>query len=180
MSPGHSVVAVALSPVHTGLAKRKKSSITLIAQSGVEDDCHAGDTHRQVSLLQFESLEELNDRNNGIDCILPTELGENITTKGLNLAILKQGTKLRFNSSNGDENGAVIELSGLRRAGEKLENRQRGLKERCTVKDASGAEVGSKVGVFGVVVVGGVVKPGMDIVVENPAGGKELGRLEFI
>lgn len=179
MSSQHCVVAVALSRVHTGLPKYTKSFITLIAQSGVKGDCHAGDTHRQVSLLQLESLEELNGRNNNVDCILPGQLGENITTKGLNLSSLKRGTKLRFNDRNSDQDGAVIELSGLRRAGEKLEKRQSGLKERCTVKDLGGTEVGSKVGVFGVVIFGGVVEPGMGIVVEVP-GGEELEPLEFI
>lgn len=180
MSSGHCVVAVAFSTVHTGLPKHTKSFITLIPKAGVEDDCHAGDTRRQVSLLQIESLEELNDRNNRVDCILPSQLGENITTKGLNLAGLKQGTKLRFNNGNSEQNGAVIEISGLRRAGEKLENRQSGLKERCTVKDPSGTEVSSKVGVFGIVIVGGVVKPGMGIAVEVPGGEEELEPLGFI
>ena len=172
------VVAVALSPIHTGLHKERKPSITLVAGHGVEGDCHAGKPGRQVSLLQSESLNELNDMNSGDNPISPSELGENITTSGLNLADLKQGTELHFIGGNEDGNPAVVAIKGLRRAGPKLETRREGLTEQCTVRDASGAVVGSKVGVLGVVRNAGMVKPGMSIFVMKPTG--DLKPLEFV
>ncbi len=179
MSSDPSVVAVALGPSqHSDISKQKESVIELVAGHGIEGDRHADKPGRHVSLLQNESLEELNGTNKGLDRVLPSQLGENITTRGLNLAELNAGTKLRFVDGNGDGCSAVVKLTGLRRAGEKLETRQKGLKERCVLRDASGMEVGSKVGVFGVVDTSGVVKPGMRIDVVKPVG--ESKPLEII
>lgn len=184
MSSDPSVVALAVGPTgSTDLFKHGKDCIRLNVDNGVGGDRHAGRPDRQVSLLQSEYLAELNDMSNASDPIEMSELGENITTKGLSLANLKRGTKLCFVDSidgNGDGNSAVVELTGLRRAGEKLENRQKGLKEKCIVRDTSGTEVGSKVGVFGVVIVSGAVKRGMSIIVEKPTGEGEPEPLKFI
>ncbi len=178
MSSQGSVEAVAASEAPKGGYKDRQSSITLKEDSGARGDYHAGKPNRHVSLLRYESLEELNHLKTGNDRISPGELGENITTMGLKLAELNQGTKLKFIGDKGDEGAAVIELTGLRRAGDKLNNRRPGLKDQCTVRDASGTEVGSRVGVFGVVAAGGLVKPGMSIIMIEPTG--DLKLLEFL
>ena len=178
MSARGIVEAIAASEAPRGGYKDRQSSITLKEAYGVEGDYHAGKPNRQVSLLRSEALEELNYMKTGEDRISPGELGENITISGLRPAELYQGTKLQFVGENGDEGAAVVEITGLRRAGDKLDKRRPGLKEQCIVRDASGMEVGSRVGVFGVVAASGVVKPGMSIVVIEPAG--ELKPLEFL
>ena len=170
MSTDYNVVAVALSREHTGLYKEPQPSITLIKDHGVKNDIHAGKPGRQVSLLQSESLQVLNDMNKGNDPIRPSELGENITTKGLNFNNFKQGTELHFIGGKASGGRAVICITGMRRGGEKLEQRREGLKEQCILRDANGKEVGSRVGVMGVVLAGGAVTPGMTVGLVEPPG----------
>ena len=170
MPTDYNVMAVALSQEHTGLHKDPQPSIELIKDQGVKHDIHAGKPGRQVSLLQSESLKVLNDMNKGNDPIRSSELGENITTMGLNFDNFKQGTKLRFISDKESEDVAVISITGMRRPGEKLEKRREGLKEQCIVRDANGKEVGSRVGVMGVVLASGTVTPGMTVGVIEPPG----------
>ena len=119
MSANDNIVAVALSEIHTGGHKNPHSSIKLIKDYGVREDCHAGEKPlRQVSLLQSESLTALNNMNNGNDPLKPSELGENITTKGLNFNNFKQGTKLYFFDAKGNTTDTVVSITGMRRAGE--------------------------------------------------------------
>ena len=175
------VVAVARRPIHGNIDKQHQQSIKVITNQGVEGDCHRdeqGKSLRQVSLLGDESLDHLNRLGNSDDRILPGELGENITTRNVKLADLKKGTKLHFVAAEGGNDAAVISITGLRSASHRLEERQNGLEKRCTVKNASGIVVGSEVGVFGVVDVGGVIEPGMIIEVEEPTG--DLKTLNFL
>jgi len=166
------VLAVNRSATHS-LSKENQLAIPLIAGLGVADDAHAGVTvqHRsrvardpsqpnlrQVHLIQTELHEELRER--GFD-IAAGQMGENITTRGIDLLGLPTGVRLRL----GDE--AVIEITGLRNPCKQLETIQRGLMAAVLDRDANGALI-RKAGVMAIVLVGGMVRPGDDIAVELP------------
>ncbi|WP_188196252.1 MOSC domain-containing protein [Nonomuraea sp. SYSU D8015] len=155
--------------------KPNRVSITLLAGLGVEGDVHAGVTvkHRsrvaqdptqpnlrQVHLIHEELFAEVGEAG---FTVKPGELGENITTKGLDLLGLPVGTLLRI----GEE--AVVELTGVRNPCLQIDNFQNGLLKQVVGRDAEGNVV-RKAGVMSVVRTGGVVRPGDVIKVELPAG----------
>jgi len=139
----------------------------------VEGDAHAGKTvkHlflakkdparrniRQVHLIQMELLEELNTKGFAVS---PGQLGENITTQGIDLLSLPVGTRLHI----GEE--AVIELTALRNPCVQIENFQKGMLKEVISKDDQGKIV-RRVGVMAVVTAGGRVNPDDEITVELP------------
>jgi MOSC domain-containing protein YiiM len=141
----------------------------------VEGDCHGGESvqHRsrvardptqpnlrQVHLIHEELLEEL--RAHGFN-VHPGAVGENVTTRGLDLLALPQATRLRL----GEE--AVVELTGLRNPCSQLDRYQKGLMQAVLDRAPDGALI-RKAGVMAVVLEGGAVRPGDRIVVELPAG----------
>ena len=77
-----SVFALSISEVR-GTTKHNVESVMLIENYGIENDAHAGNWHRQISLLAVESIESFN-KSSGFN-VLPGEFAENITTKGINL-----------------------------------------------------------------------------------------------
>lgn len=168
------VVAVHLSASHT-FSKPSRPSILLVEGLGVEGDAHLGETvkHRsrvkadptqpnlrQVHLIHAELHDEL--RHRGFD-VKPGDMGENVTTRGLDLLGLPTGALLRF----GDE--AVVRVTGLRNPCAQLDNFRPGLMQAVLDRDAEG-NLARKAGIMGVVVNGGHVKPGDAIVVEWPGG----------
>ncbi|WP_433501311.1 MOSC domain-containing protein [Sphaerimonospora sp. CA-214678] len=171
---GGTVRAVSSSGEYT-FTKPNRSSITLLAGIGVEGDVHAGVTvkHRvrlaqdptqpnlrQVHLIHEELFAEVGGKGFRV---APGELGENITTSGIDLLGLPVGTLLRF----GDE--AVVEVTGLRNPCRQIDDFQDGLLKEVVGRDEHGGIV-RKAGIMGVVREGGVVRPGDAIVVELPAG----------
>ena len=96
------VVSVNLAPRKT-VRKIPQQTATLILDRGFEGDAHAGDWHRQVSMLALESIKKMQDK--GLE-VGPGDFAENITTEGLNLLSLPVGTIMRV----GD---AVLELSQI-------------------------------------------------------------------
>ena len=168
-----SVVGVHRSASHS-FSKPPEEEISLVAGLGVEGDAHAGVTvkHRsrvarnpdqpnlrQVHLIQAEVHDELRPR--GFD-IAPGAMGENITTRGLDLLSLPTGTVLAI----GPE--AVIELTGLRNPCGQLNGLQEGLMAAVLDRDAEG-ELVRKAGVMAIVIEGGPVKPGDEIRVRLPS-----------
>ncbi|TPQ18447.1 MOSC domain-containing protein [Streptomyces sporangiiformans] len=154
-------------------SKPNRDSITLLAGLGVEGDVHAGVTvkHRsrmaqdptqpnlrQVHLIHEELFAEVGGA--GFQ-VAPGELGENITTRGIDLLGLPVGTLLRI----GD--GAVVEVTGLRNPCLQIDNFQDGLLKQVVGRDEAGALV-RKAGIMGVVKEGGVVRPGDVIDVKLP------------
>jgi MOSC domain-containing protein YiiM len=113
---------------------------------------------RQVHLIHTELHEELKDK--GFD-ISPGDLGENITTKGIDLLNLPTNTKLHL----GDQ--AVIKVTGLRNPCAQLDAFQLGLMSAVLDKDEAGRIV-RKAGIMRVVVSGGIVKIGDRIRIELP------------
>jgi MOSC domain-containing protein YiiM len=168
------VEAVSRGSTH-GVGKENGNVIRLIAGHGVEGDVHAGVTvkHRsrvrkdptqpnlrQVHLIHAELHDELRER--GFD-LRPGEMGENVTTRGLDLLALPTGARLRLGAE------AVVEVTGLRNPCKQLDGLAPGLMGAVLARDASGALV-RKAGVMGVVLEGGVVRRGDPIGVELPVG----------
>ncbi len=167
------VVGVQASPGHT-MRKAARASVRLLVGLGLEGDVHAGATvkHRsrvrrapaepnlrQVHLIHAELHDELAERGFRVGA---GEMGENVTTRGVDLLRLPTGTWLRL----GDE--AVVEVTGLRNPCIQLEKVQTGLMAAVLDRDADGNLV-RKAGVMAVVVAAGDVRPGDEIEVELPA-----------
>lgn len=168
------VVAVHRSGRH-GFSKHEEEAILLVEGLGVEGDAHAGATvkHRsqarrdpaapnlrQVHLLHAELFDELVGRG---FAVFPGELGENITTRGIDLLALPTGARLEL----GPE--AEVEVTGLRNPCSQIDRFQPGLMAAVLDRDASGAIV-RKSGVMAVVRRGGRVRAGDPIVVHLPQG----------
>jgi len=170
---GGTVVAVSSNGVYS-FTKPNRESVTLLAGLGVEGDVHSGVTvkHRsrvakdptqpnlrQVHLIHAELFDEVAEA--GFE-VAPGELGENITTRGIDLLGLPTGTLLRLGE------GAVLEVTGLRNPCLQIDGFQDGLLKRVVGRDAAGNIV-RKAGVMSIVREGGVVRPGDAIEVELPA-----------
>jgi MOSC domain-containing protein YiiM len=168
------VVAVSRSPNHT-FTKRNAPMIRLVAGLGIEGDAHRGETvkHRyaarknprapnlrQVHLLHEELFDELSARGFAVK---PGAIGENVTTRGLDLLGLPQGARLRLGAE------AVVEVTGLRNPCRQIDAFASGLTAAVLDHDAEGHLI-RKAGVMAIVISGGDVKPGDEIAVELPAG----------
>lgn len=166
------VLAVSSSPVHE-FSKDPRTSIMLLAGLGVEGDTHLGVTvqHRsrvardptqpnlrQVHLIHAELFAELAAK--GFD-IQPGQLGENITTQGLDLLGLPVGTELAIGPD------AVVRVTGLRNPCVQIDRFSGGLTAAVLDRAPDGALV-RKAGVMGVVLAGGMVRPGDTIGVTLP------------
>ena len=167
------VIAVARSATHS-FSKVPQVSIRLAAGLGVEDDAHQGSTvrHRsrvardptqpnlrQVHLIHAELHDEL--RSAGF-AVGPGDLGENVTTRGVDLLGLPGGTRLRLGAQ------VVVEVTGLRNPCAQLDRFQSGLLAAVLDRDESGQLV-RKAGIMGIVLVGGELRAGDAIEVEVPA-----------
>lgn len=115
---------------------------------------------RQVHLIHAELFDEL--RAKGFD-VTPGLMGENITTRGIDLLGLPTGARLHIGA------GAVVEITGLRNPCTQLDGLQAGLMEATIVRDPARGLV-RKAGVMGVVLVGGDVAAGDAVRVELPNG----------
>lgn len=167
------VVSVSASPIHA-FSKDSASQIRLLAGLGVEGDAHCGVTvkHRsrvaqdptqpnlrQVHLIHAELFEELAAQGFKV---APGQIGENITTRNLNLLALPVDTELHIGPS------AIVKLTGLRNPCEQLNQYQSGLTAAVLGRTPEGKLV-RKAGVMGIVVASGVVQPGSAILVKRPA-----------
>jgi len=168
------VIAVSRSPTHS-FSKPTQDYIRLLAGVGVEGDAHSGATvkHRsrvarhperpnlrQVHLLHAELHDELRDAG---FTLCPGQMGENITTRGVDLLDLPSGTLLHLGATS------VVEVTGLRDPCRQLNRLQRGLMAATLDRDEQGQLV-RKAGVMAVVRAGGDVRPGDSIRVDLPAG----------
>ncbi len=167
------MVAVSRDGEHR-FSKSIADEVVLLAGIGVQGDAHAGVTvqHRsrvaadpaqpnlrQVHLLHAELHDELRDK--GFD-VAPGQLGENVTTRGIDLLRLPRGTRLHL----GDE--AVVEVTGLRNPCGQINNVRHGLLKAVLGRQDDG-ELQRKAGIMAVVVRGGPVRPGEPIGIELPA-----------
>jgi MOSC domain-containing protein YiiM len=172
MSAAGAVLAVSRSATHT-LSKEDQPAIQLVAGLGVADDAHAGvkiqhrsrvardpsqPNLRQVHLIHSELLDDLRARG---FTVAAGQMGENITTQGIDLLGLPTGARLLL----GDE--AIIEITGLRNPCRQLESIQSGLMAAVLDRDAHGALI-RKAGVMAIVLHGGIVCPGDAIAIALP------------
>jgi MOSC domain-containing protein YiiM len=168
------VTAVSRSNSHT-FGKRNELMIRLVAGLGVEGDSHMGEkvkhryhaaknpdapNRRQVHLMHEELFDEL--RASGFN-VGPGSIGENVTTRGIDLLALPKGARLQL----GPE--AVIEITGLRNPCRQIDGFQRGLTAAVLSRDPAGRLI-RKAGVMAVVITGGDLKAGDLIRVELPVG----------
>jgi MOSC domain-containing protein YiiM len=166
------VIAVSRSGTHT-MSKPNNGRITLLAGLGVEGDAHMGacvkhrsrverdptqPNLRQVHLIHAELHDEL--REAGYE-LAPGEMGENITTRGVDLLGLPVGAKLHIGAD------AVVEITGLRNPCYQLDGLRPGLMAATLDRDAEGNLI-RKAGVMGIVLAGGDVRPGDRIAVALP------------
>ncbi len=166
------VTTVSRSATYT-FSKPNQASVRLLAGLGVEGDAHLGTTvkHRwlvaqdpsqpnlrQVHLIHAELLDELQTAGFTIS---PGQMGENITTRGLDLLGLPTGARLHLGDT------AVVEVTGLRDPCSQLDNLQAGLKAAVLDQDTYGNLI-RKAGVMSIVLVNGEVKAGDPIMVELP------------
>jgi MOSC domain-containing protein YiiM len=114
---------------------------------------------RQVHLIHGELHDELRERGFAVG---PGVMGENITTRGIDLLGLPTGTRLRIGAD------AVVEVTGLRNPCRQLDGLQPGLMAAVLDRDADGRLI-RKAGIMGVVLAGGAVRTGDPIVIELPA-----------
>jgi MOSC domain-containing protein YiiM len=172
-APGDGVVvAVGRSPTHT-MQKPLQGSIRLIERLGVEGDAHLGVTvkHRsrvrrdpsqpnlrQVHLIHAELLDALVGAG---FAVAAGTLGENVTTRGVDLLGLPAGSLLRLGQT------AVVEVTGLRNPCAQLDGIQPGLMAATLERDAEGNLV-RKAGVMAIVIAGGEVRAGDAVTVVLP------------
>ncbi len=164
------VTAISASPTHS-VAKGPQLLIRLVAGLGVAGDAHMGETvkHRsrvakepmarnvrQVHLIHSELHDEL--RAKGFD-LAPGRMGENITTRGIDLLSLSTGTRLRIGRE------AIIEVTGLRNPCSQLDKIQTGLMEATLARTRDG-DLLPKAGVMAVVIASGDVQAGDAIEIE--------------
>ncbi|MDF1579075.1 MAG: MOSC domain-containing protein [Desulfobulbales bacterium] len=125
-----------------GMVKREQPKVLLKTGWGMEDDAHAGDWHRQVSLLAGESIDNVKK-------VLPTlkngAFAENIITRGLDLTALKIGDRLRV----GDQ--VILEITQI---GKECHN------AGCAIKKATGDCIMPREGLFARVIQGGEARTG--------------------
>lgn len=176
------VISVNSNPKH-GFSKEKKESIKLLKDFGVEGDAHGGNTikHRsrvaqnphqpnlrQVHLIHSELFIELSAKGFEVNC---GQLGENITTKNIELLTLPKNTILMIGSS------AEIQITGLRNPCTQLDEFQKGLMKAVLEKDENG-EIVRKAGIMAIVTKSGEVKSGDLIEVRLP--NKPFEKLERV
>lgn len=168
------VVAVHASALHS-FSKFAEPMIRLVAGLGVEGDAHKGATvkHRsrvarnpgapnlrQVHLMHGELFDELMAAG---FTVWPGDLGENITTRNLDLLGLSTGTRLHIGPD------AVIEVTGLRNPCSQIDRFQAGLMAATLDREADGRLV-RKAGVMAIVLASGEVCAGAPIRIEAPTG----------
>ena len=127
-----------------GTLKKPVPEIELKLRHGIVGDAHAGDWHRQISLLAEESIDPMRPRSPiALD---PGVFAENINTEGINLKILPVGTHLRIGETE-------VEVTQI---GKECHN-------DCAIKKAVGRCVMPTEGIFAIVVKEGTVRAGDEI-----------------
>lgn len=138
-----SVVAINISS-QKGVVKQPVNEGKFIENYGIEGDAHAGDWHRQVSLLAQESMDKI--KAMGMKDIHYGSFAENITTKGIELHNLAIGTKLAIGET-------IHEVTQIGKE----------CHQRCAIFHTVGDCVMPREGIFTKVLKGGKVKIGDEI-----------------
>lgn len=167
------VISVSKSNTHT-FKKYQEEKIILLKGLGVKGDAHMGVTikHRsrvakdpsqpnlrQVHLLHKELLDELKEKNFVVN---PGQLGENITTQGIDILGLPKDSILSIGQN------VKVKVTGLRNPCKQIDSIKEGLMQAVLEKDEDGNLI-RKAGIMGIVLVGGEVKVGDRITIDLPA-----------
>ena len=149
------VVSVNVS-ARTGEKKQPQAHVELVPEHGVRGDAHAGDWHRQVSLLAMESIQKMRDC--GAD-VGPGAFAENVTTEGLVVHELPVGTRLRL----GDSLCEVTQIGKV-------------CHDRCAIFNQVGDCVMPREGIFVRVLEGGTLRPGdtVEVLEDAPAAWSDV------
>jgi len=131
-----------------GVQKENVASALLKESHGIDGDAHAGDWHRQVSLLAKESIKKMQDL--GLD-VSAGDFAENITTEGVDLVSIPVGTSLKV----GD--GIILKVTQIGKV----------CHDKCAIYYQAGDCVMPKEGIFAEVIKGGTIRPGDEIEVIN-------------
>jgi len=176
------VLAVSKSHTHS-FSKINYDGIQLIAGKGVEGDAHFGEkvkhrsrvakdptqpNLRQVHLIHSELFDELYLKG---FLVKPSDLGENITTRGIELLTLPRNAILKIGPT------AKIQITGLRNPCKQIDDFQKGLLKAVLGKDKNGDLI-RKTGIMGIVLSSGVVTVGDAIKIELPS--KPYQKLERV
>jgi len=137
------VIAVCVSEVK-GTVKMPVPNITVKENYGIVGDAHAGEGHKQVSLLAEESVNKLRDE---IPSLSAGDFAENILTHGILLYEIPVGTKLQIGET-------ILEVTQI---GKKCHN------DGCVIRQQIGDCVMPREGIFASVIKGGIIKPGDQI-----------------
>jgi len=177
-----SVIAVCSRDAHL-FSKENREEIELIKNFGINGDAHAGMyvkhrsrvkknpkqlNLRQVHLIPIELLNEMKQHRYDLH---PGDLGENITTSGIDLINLPLNSQINI----GEE--VVLEVKGLRDPCKQIEDFKAGLLKKMITKDADGNLI-RKTGIMTIVLEGGIVKPNDKIEVVLPK--KPYHKLEVV
>ena len=139
------IMAVSVSE-KKGIRKTNVPESFFVAEHGLKDDAHAGDGHRQVSLLAQESIEKM--QKLGLD-VNAGDFAENLTTSGIELVSLPVGTKMRVGET------VLMEVTQIGKV----------CHARCAIYYQAGDCVMPKEGIFTRVLEGGRVVPGDEITI---------------
>lgn len=140
------ILAVCLS-AEKHVQKDEVGEVLLLEDLGIEGDAHAGFGHRQVSLLAEESVDKM--RAKGLENLRPGAFGENLVTRGMDLASLKVGDLLRVGEK------VLLEVTQIGKE----------CVDRCAIYYAAGDCIMPREGIFARVIRGGRIRPGDEIAV---------------
>ncbi|MGW8160738.1 MAG: MOSC domain-containing protein [Desulfobulbales bacterium] len=128
-----------------GIVKKEQAQVVARENWGIEGDAHAGNWHRQVSLLAGESIDN-------VKVVLPTlkngSFAENIITRGIDLSSLRVGDRLQIG------NGVILEITQI---GKECHN------SGCAIKKATGDCIMPREGIFAQVIKGGILTKEQEI-----------------
>ncbi len=140
MKQAHGIVLALSTSTEKGIPKSNRAEVRFVENWGIEGDAHAGDWHRQVSLLAVESIEKIRARGLNVH---PGAFAENITTSCIDLLSLRIGDRIH---------AGVVELE-ITQLGKECHR-------RCAIYVQAGDCVMPREGIFARVLRGGVVKSG--------------------
>ena len=132
------IVAISVSK-RKGIKKNNVNSANLLENHGIVGDVHAGNWHRQVSILALESIDKM--RSQGLDNLIPGDFAENITTEFINVQAINLGTLIKIGEST------ILEITQI---GKECHH-------RCAIYQAVGDCVMPREGIFARVIKSGKI-----------------------
>jgi len=133
------ILAISVS-TKKGVSKTNVNSANMIENHGIDGDVHAGNWHRQISLLSLESIEKM--RLAGLPELNPGDFAENITTDLQNLNQIQIGTKLKLGKDS------MIEITQIGKT----------CHSRCAIYDTVGDCIMPREGIFAKVLISGRIE----------------------